>query len=88
MDTVKTISTWAQSLDTTEWDDYALTTVDQMLADGKTEIRRSIQGTQGPTEYVYTRTWLNETVANEWIAFIEGYPGAEHIDTIIEPITT
>jgi hypothetical protein len=87
MDTVRTISTWAESLDTPEWDAYALTTIDQMLADGKTEMRRSTQGTQGPTEYVYTRTWLNEAVANEWIAFIEGYPDAEHIGTVIEPIT-
>jgi hypothetical protein len=87
MDTVKTISRWAQTLDTTEWDAYALTTIDQMLADGKTEMRRSIQGPQGPTEYVYTRTWLNEAVANEWITFIDGYPNSTHIDTVIEPIT-
>jgi hypothetical protein len=87
MDTVRTISRWAQTLDTPEWDAYALTTIDQMLADGKTEMRRSIQGTQGPTEYVYTRTWLNEAVANEWIAFIDGYPDSEHIDTVIETIT-
>jgi hypothetical protein len=88
MDTVKTVSTWAQTLNTSEWDDYALATIEQMIADGKTEMLRSIQGTQGPTEYVYTRTWLNESVANEWITFIEAYPGSEHIDTVIETITT
>ena len=87
MDTVQTVSRWAQTLDTPEWDAYALATIDQMLTDGKTEMRRSIQGTQGPTEYVYTRTWLNEATANEWIAFIEGYTGATHISTVIEPIT-
>jgi hypothetical protein len=87
MDTVKTISTWAQSLDTTDWDTYALNTINKMFATGRTEMYRSIQGTQGPTEYVYTRTWLNEAAANEWIAFIEAYPNAEHLNTVIEPIT-
>jgi hypothetical protein len=87
MYTVKKTSRWAQSLETPEWDAYALTTIDQMLADGKTENRRSVKGTQGPTEYVYIRFWLNEAVANEWIAFIDGYPNADHIDTVIEPIT-
>lgn len=87
MDTVKTVSTWAQTLDTPEWDTYALATVEQMITDGKTESRRSTPGTQGPTEYVYTRTWLNESVANEWIAFIEGYPDSTHINTVIETIT-
>jgi len=87
MDTVATVSTWTQSLDTPEWDAYALTTIQQMLADGKTELLRSIKGTQGPTEYVYTRTWLNEAVANEWIAFIDGYPHSVHIETKIKPIS-
>jgi hypothetical protein len=88
MDTVKTVTTWSASMNTPEWDAYGLATVDQMIADGKTEMRRSIQGIQGPTEYVYTRTWLNEAVANEWITFIGGYTGSTLVSSVIEPITT
>ena len=87
MMTVKTVSRWAQSLNTPEWETFINSAAQQWVAQGKTDSLRSTQGQQGPTEYVYTRNWINETAANELIAFIDGYTGATHISTVIEPIT-
>ena len=92
-DTVRTISTYSCPLvDRTipgvqDWYDYIGPKLDQMVAEGKTTQRNAILGTQGPTEWVYIRTWRDEAAAQEFCNFADLKRGHRLISRVIEPIT-
>jgi hypothetical protein len=92
-DTIRTISKYSCPLvdlcnpGVQDWYDYIATKLDSMVAEGKTERRNAILGPQGPTEWVYIRTWRDEAAAQEWAEFADQKRGHRLLERITETIT-